>query len=42
VGEPFVESFNSRARDELFNVEELATLIEAQVIVEAWRTECIT
>ncbi len=36
---PFVESFNSRARDELFNVEEFATLHEAQVIVEAWRTE---
>ena len=34
-----MESFNSRARDELFNVEEFATLLEAQVIVEAWRTE---
>jgi len=36
---PFAESFNSRARDELFNVEEFATLHEAQVIVEAWRIE---
>jgi putative transposase len=36
---PFIESFNSRARDELFNTEEFATLLEAQVIVEAWRTE---
>ena len=36
---PFAESFNSRARDELFNVEEFATLLEAQVIVEAWRIE---
>jgi len=36
---PFPESFNSRARDELFNVEEFATLLEAQVIVEAWRIE---
>ena len=36
---PFVESFNSRARDELFNVEEFATLLEAQVVVEAWRIE---
>ena len=36
---PFVESVNSRARDELFNVEEFATLLEAQVIVEAWRIE---
>lgn len=35
---PFVESFNSRARDELVNVEEFATLLEAQVVVEAWRT----
>jgi hypothetical protein len=36
---PFVESFNSRARDELFNVEEFATLLEAQIVVEAWRIE---
>ena len=36
---PFAESFNSRVRDELFNVEEFATLLEAQVIVEAWRIE---
>ncbi len=36
---PFPESFNSRARDERFNVEEFATLHEAQVIVEAWRVE---
>lgn len=36
---PFVESFNSRVRDELLNVEEFATLIEAQVVVEEWRVE---
>ena len=36
---PFIESFNSRTRDELFNTEEFATLLEAQVVVEAWRTE---
>jgi putative transposase len=36
---PFVESFNNRVRDELLNVEEFATLLEAQVLVEAWRTE---
>jgi len=36
---PFVESFNGRVRDELFNVEEFATLLEAQVVVEAWRIE---
>jgi transposase InsO family protein len=36
---PFVESFNGRVRDELLNVEEFATLLEAQVVVEAWRIE---
>jgi len=36
---PFVESFNGRARDELLNIEEFATLFEAQVVVEAWRVE---
>ncbi len=36
---PFVESFNGRVRDELLNLENFATLAEAQVIVEAWRVE---
>jgi putative transposase len=36
---PFVESFNGRARDELLNIEEFATLLEAQVVIEAWRIE---
>ena len=36
---PFVESFNGRVRDELLNVEEFASLLEAQVVVEAWRSE---
>jgi transposase InsO family protein len=36
---PFVESFNGRARDELLNVEEFADLIDAQIVVEAWRVE---
>ena len=36
---PFAESFNSRARDEHFNVEEFATLHEAQILTEVWRTE---
>jgi transposase InsO family protein len=36
---PFVESFNGRVRDELLNVEEFATLFEAQVLTEAWRIE---
>ncbi len=35
----FVESFNGRCRDELLNIEEFATLLEAQVIVEAWHVE---
>jgi transposase InsO family protein len=36
---PYVESFNGRVRDELLNVEEFGSLTEAQVLVEAWRTE---
>jgi len=36
---PFVESFNGRARDELLNVEEFGSLVEAQVITEAWRID---
>jgi putative transposase len=36
---PFVESFNGRVRDELLNVEEFASLFEAEVIIEAWRVE---
>ena len=39
MGEPFVESFNGRVRDELLNVEEFGSLVEAQVVVEAWRKE---
>jgi putative transposase len=39
VGDLFVESFNSRARDELFDPEGVATLLKAQVVVEAWRIE---
>jgi putative transposase len=36
---PFVESVNGRVRDELLNVEEFGSLIEATIIVEAWRIE---
>jgi putative transposase len=36
---PYVESFNGRVRDELLNIEDFATLLEAQVVVEAWRIE---
>jgi putative transposase len=36
---PFVESFNGRARDELLNIEEFGSLLEARVVIEAWRVE---
>jgi putative transposase len=36
---PFIESFNGRVRDELLNIEEFGSLLEAQVVVEAWRVE---
>jgi len=36
---PFVESFNGRVRDELLNIQDFASLLEAEVIVESWRTE---
>jgi putative transposase len=36
---PFIETFNGRARDELLNVEEFGSLAEASVIIEAWRIE---
>ena len=36
---PYVESFNGRVRDELLNVEEFGSLLEAQVLVETWRKE---
>ncbi len=33
----YVESFNSRFRDELLNLEEFSTLKEAQILIERWR-----
>jgi transposase InsO family protein len=33
------ESFHSRLRDELLNVEEFATVAEAQALAAAWRAE---
>ena len=33
------ESFNRRVRDELLNIEEFGSLLEALVVVEAWRVE---
>lgn len=36
---PWIESFNGRARDELLNITEFGSVTEAQVIVEDWRNE---
>lgn len=36
---PYVESFNSRVRDELLNIDEFGSVAEANVIVEDWRIE---
>ena len=36
---PFVESFHSRVRDELLNLELFSCLAEAQVVIEDWRED---
>jgi putative transposase len=36
---PFVESFHSRVRDELLNVELFSCLAEARVVIEDWRED---
>ena len=36
---PFVESFHSRVRDELLDVEEFACLAEAKVVISDWRED---
>jgi putative transposase len=36
---PWVESFNGRARDELLNITEFGSLIEARVLIEDWRNQ---
>ncbi len=36
---PFVESVNGFCRDELLNIEEFGSLLEARVVIEAWRVE---
>ena len=36
---PFVESFHSRVRDELLDVEEFSCLAEARVVIEDWRED---
>jgi putative transposase len=36
---PFVESFHSRVRDELLDVEEFSCLTEAKVVISDWRED---
>jgi putative transposase len=36
---PYIRSFNGRARDELLNVEEFGSVTEAHLVVEAWRSQ---
>ena len=36
---PFVESFHSRVRDELLDVEEFSCLAEAKVVIADWRQD---
>jgi putative transposase len=36
---PWIESFNGRVRDELLNITEFGSLIEARVLIEDWRNE---
>jgi Integrase core domain/Helix-turn-helix len=36
---PFVESFHSRMRDELLNIEELSCLAEAKVVISDWQED---
>lgn len=36
---PYVESFHSRVRDELLDVEEFSCLAEARVVIEDWRQD---
>ena len=36
---PFVESFHSRVRDELLDVEEFSCLAEARVVIGDWRED---
>jgi putative transposase len=36
---PFVESFHSRVRDELLDVEEFSCLAEARVVIADWQED---
>jgi transposase InsO family protein len=35
----YIESFNSKPRDELINGEIFATMTEARILIEQWRRE---
>ncbi len=35
----YIESFNSKPRDELLNGEVFTTLTEARILIEQWRKE---
>lgn len=35
----FIESFNGRFREECLNDNQFVTIVEAQVVIEAWRTD---
>ena len=35
----FIESFNGRLRDECLNVEQFASVADAQAKIEAWRVD---
>ena len=36
---PWIESFNGRARDELLNITEFGSVTEARILIEDWRNE---
>ena len=36
---PFVESFHSRVRDELLDVEEFSRIAEAKVVISDWQQD---
>lgn len=36
---PFAESFHSRVRDELLNLELISCLAEARVVIDDWRED---
>ena len=37
--DPYIESFSGRLRDESLNTEDFADILEAQVVLEDWRTD---